>query len=166
MSEIDVQAKKNIDTRFKSKWKESDIKKHNIRAALKNERKNREDATFLGSDYKKSTPKSDSLNKELRKVHKTQKRVGKKWDRLDEHGIWSKKNRKGSSDAAYEKRKLKYMGVYRDKKGGEVLDAPKGYSTKSKRDKFNAAWAKRQKKQGGGIALRGLGRAFLKGGKV
>ena len=65
-----------------------------------------------------------------------------------------------------EKDRLKYMGVYRDKKGGEVLEAPKGRRTKTQKDTFKTAWDKRQKKQGGGAALRGLGRAFLKGGKV
>ena len=159
MSEIDVQAKKNIDTRFKSKWKESDIKKHNIRAALKNERKNREDATFLGSDYKKSTPKSDSLNKARRKELKTQKFIDKHEEHIEKKGA-------DAPMVRMEKDKLKYMGVYRDKKGGEVLEAPKGAWTKTKKDTFKTAWDKRQKKQGGGAALRGLGRAFLKGGKV
>ena len=40
-SEIDYQAKKNIEDKFTSAYKKSKIKEHNIRAAFKNERKNR-----------------------------------------------------------------------------------------------------------------------------
>ena len=159
MSEIDVQSKKNVSTALTSAYKKSKIKEHNIKAALKNERKNREDATFLGSDYKKSTPKSDSLNKARRKELKTQKFIDKHEEHIEKKGA-------DAPMVRMEKDKLKYMGVYRDKKGGEVLEAPKGAWTKTKKDTFKTAWDKRQKKQGGGAALRGLGRAFLKGGKV
>ena len=159
MSEIDVQAKKNIDTRFKSKWKESDIKKHNIRAALKNERKNRPDKSLFGIDYKGSTEKSDSLNKELGKVRKKQKAIDRVWGRIDKYG---------DKYAGYSrsKRRLKKMGVYRDKKGGQVLEAPKGGGTQTETAAWNKRQEERKKKQGGGIALRGLGRAFRGGGKV
>jgi len=162
MAEIDVQAKKNVDTALSSNWKKSEIKKHNIRAAVKNERKNRPDKTlsipFIGDiDYKGRTKKSDSLDKEMRKVKKKQKSIDRVWDRIDKHGD-------KYAGYAVQKDHLKKMGVYRDKKGGQVLEAGGWTQTET------AAWKKRQKerqkKQGGGIALRGLGRAFLKGGKV
>ena len=162
MSEIDVQAKKNVDTALSSNWKKSEIKKHNIRAALKNEKKNRPDTWIgkkLGYSHTGSTKKSKSLSKEMGKVHKTQKAIDRVWDRIDKHGD-------KYAGYAVQKDHLKKMGVYRDKKGGQVLEAPKGGWTQTE----TAAWKKRQKerqkKQGGGIALRGLGRAFLKGGKV
>jgi hypothetical protein len=166
MSEIDVQTKKNVKQTMSAAHKRLNIKRHNIRAAGKASKADTpwEDRSF--HEKLSGTKRAHSLAKERRKIEKSKDFLSKQRDRLDEHGIWSKKNRKGSAMASYEKRKLKYMGVYRDKKGGEVLDAPKGYSTKTKRDKLNKWYKERQNKQGGGIALRGLGRAFLKGGKV
>jgi len=70
---IEIQAEKNAQAKFTEGRKKSKIKEHNIRAALKNERKNRPDKSLFGIDYKGSTEKSDSLNKELRKTKKTTK---------------------------------------------------------------------------------------------
>jgi hypothetical protein len=155
MSEIDVQAKKNVQTKIDASYKKSKIKEHNIRSAIKNERKNKPDKSIFGVEYKAHTKKSKSLGEELHKEKKHQKFLDKRENLLEKN--------KGYG---FEKDKLKYMGVYRDKKGGQVLDASKREWTQTKKEKFNTAWAKRQKKQGGGIAQRGLGRAFMKGGKV
>ena len=144
-TELDRLAKKNTEQKLDAVSKKQQIKKHNIKAALKNERKNRDDATFLGSDYKKSTPKSDSLNKARRKVEKSEKWFDKQANKLEKHGV------KGSALAQAEKRDI----------------IKKGFPSKAKMDidvhrpNFPA-----KKLKAGGIALRGLGRAFLKGGKV
>ena len=143
MSEIDVQAKKNLDTALSSNWKKSKIREHNIRAALKNERKNRPDKSLFGIDYKGDTEKSKSLNKELRKTRKSKKFISKTQDILDERGAtgvktpWYKPDKAPSLVASVEKKKLE-----------KKLPSTEGSF------------------RGGGIALRGLGRAFLKGGKV
>ena len=44
---------------------------------------------------KKPTEKSKSLDKEYRKTKKSLDRLEKRSDRLDEHGVWSKDNKKG-----------------------------------------------------------------------
>ncbi len=75
--------------------------------------------------------------KEHRKTKKSMESFDKQSDKLDEHGVWSKYNKKGDAFASYEKRKL----------------LEKGFPSKAKM-------------AAGGIALRGLGRAFMKGGKV
>ena len=144
-TELDRLAKKNTEQKLDAVSKKQQIKKHNIKAALKNERKNREDATFLGSDYKKSTPKSDSLNKARRKVEKSEKWFDKQADKLEKHGV------KGSALAQAEKRDI----------------IKKGFPSKAKMDiDVHRPNFPRKNKQGGGIALRGLGRAFLKGGRA
>ena len=144
---IEIQAEKNAQAKLKEIRLKQNIKKHNIRAALKNERKNRPDKTlsipFIGdTDYKGSTKKSKSLNKELRKSKKTEKFLDKTQDILDERGatgvkrkfLWDKSP---SWVASAEKKKLE-----------KKLPSTEGSF------------------RGGGIALRGLGRAFMKGGKV
>ena len=144
---IEIQAEKNAQAKLKELKLNQSIKEHNIKAALKNERKNRPDKTlsipFLGdTDYKGRTKKSDSLNKEYRKTKKTEKYLDKAQDILDERGatgvkrkfLWDKSP---SALAHHEKKKLE-----------KKLPSTEGSF------------------RGGGIALRGLGRAFLKGGKV
>ena len=84
----------------------------------------------------------DSLNKELRKVRKTKKWVDKHEKILEERGATGVKrkflwDKAPSALAHYEKRKLE-----------KKLPSTEGSF------------------KGGGIALRGLGRAFVKGGKV
>ena len=81
--------------------------------------------------------RSKSLRKELNKTRKIEKFVDKQSDRLDKHGVWSKENKEGAAMGHYEKKKI----------------IEKGFPSKAK---F----------AGGGIALRGFGRAFRGGGKV
>ena len=139
---IEIQAEKNAQARLKEARTKQSIKEHNIRAALKNERKNRPDKSLFGIDYKGSTEKSDSLNKELRKSKKSKKFISKTQDVLDERGatgvkrkfLWDKSP---SLVASVEKKKLE-----------KKLPSTEGSF------------------KGGGIAQRGLGRAFMKGGKV
>jgi len=140
---IEIQAEKNAQTTLTEARKKSKIKEHNIRAALKNERKNRPDKSLFGLDYKGSTEKSKSLEKELRKTKKTQKFIDKSQDILDERGAtgvktaWYKPDKAPSTLATVEKKRLE-----------KKLPSTEGSF------------------RGGGIALRGLGRAFVKGGKV
>ena len=139
---IEKQAEKNAQAILKEARTKQSIKEHNIRAALKNERKNRPDKSLFGIDYKGSTEKSDSLNKELRKTKKTQKFIDKHEKILEERGAtgvktaWYKPDKAPSTFAKLEKRKLE-----------KKLPSTEGSF------------------RGGGIALRGLGRAFLKGEK-
>ena len=77
------------------------------------------------------------MQKNIEKQKKTRKILKKQEDRLDKHGVWSKDNKKGAAMGHYEKKKI----------------IKKGFPSKAKM-------------AGGGIALRGLGRAFMKGGKV
>ena len=141
---IEIQAEKNAQATFTEGRKKSRIKEHNIRAALKNERKNRPDKEGLFGlyDYKGPTKKSDSLNKELRKTKKTQKFIDKHEKILEERGATGVKrkflpDKSPSLVASVEKRKLE-----------KKLPSTEGSF------------------KGGGIARRGLGRAFMKGGKV
>jgi len=137
-AEIDYQAKKNIQDKLTSTYKKSKVREKKLREDLKSTIPSREHGAF-GLGYK-STKESKRLNKEIRKESKFQKwndkyeasleKLGD--DPITKHGTGS-----------IEKKRLLKMGVYRDKKGGQVLDM-----------------------KGGGIALRGLGRAFVKGGKV
>ena len=142
---IEIQAEKNAQKKFSEERKKSRIKEHNIRAALKNERKNRPDKEGLFGlyDYKGPTEKSESLNKELRKTKKKQKFIDKHEKILEERGAtgvktaWYKPDKAPSTFAKLEKRKLE-----------KKLPSTEGSF------------------RGGGRAIRGLGKAFMKGGKV
>ena len=145
---IEKQAEKNAQATLKEARLKQSIKEHNIRAALKNERKNRPDKTMslplIGDvDYKGDTEKSKSLNKELRKTRKSKKFISKTQDILDERGAtgvktpWYKPDKAPSTVAKVQKIKLE-----------KKLPSTEGSF------------------RGGGIAQRGLGRAFMKGGKV
>ena len=140
---IEKQAEKNAQAILKEARLKRSIKEHNIRAALKNERKNRPDKSLFGIDYKGDTEKSKSLNKELRKSKKSKKFIRKTQDILDERGAtgvktpWYKPDKAPSLVASVQKKKLE-----------KKLPSTEGSF------------------RGGGIALRGLGRAFLKGGRV
>jgi len=140
---IEKQAEKNAQAILKEARLKRSIKEHNIRAALKNERKNRPDKSLFGIDYKGDTEKSKSLNKELRKSKKSKKFISKTQDILDERGAtgvktpWYKPDKAPSLVASVQKKKLE-----------KKLPSTEGSF------------------RGGGIALRGLGRAFLKGGRV
>mgnify|MGYP003144388818 CR=1 FL=1 len=124
---IEIQAEKNAQATLKESRLKQNIKEHNVRAALKNERKNREEH-WSGYGLK-STEKSDSLNKELRKSKKSKKFINKTQDKLD----------RGDPTLLVKSEKIKL-----EKK----LPSTEGSF------------------KGGGIARRGLGRAFMKGGKV
>jgi phenylalanyl-tRNA synthetase alpha subunit len=150
-TELDRLAKKNTEQKIKGAYKNLDIKKHNIKAAMKAERASNpeENRPILGGLLNKRSDKIKKLAKAYRKVNKTDKWMEKQHDRLIDHGVWNKN--KGSALAYREKQKL----------------LKKGFPSKAKMDiDVHRPNFPRKKKQGGGIALRGLGRAFLKGGKV
>ena len=131
---IEIEGEKNAQATLKEARTKQSIKEHNIRAALKNERKNRPDKTIslplIGDvDYKGDTEKSKSLNKELRKSKKSKKFINKTQDKVD----------RGDPTLLVKSEKIKL-----EKK----LPSTEGSF------------------KGGGIARRGLGRAFMKGGKV
>ena len=144
-TELDNLAKKNTEQKIKGAYKNLAIKKHNIKAALKANKADPEEPGWFG------TKRSKSLRKKLNKINKTDKWMEKQHDKLIDHGVWSKKNRKGSGVATLEKKDI----------------IKKGFPTKAKMDiDVHRPNFPRKKKQGGGIALRGLGRAFLKGGRA
>jgi len=131
---IEIQAEKNAQAKFTERRKKSRIKEHNIRAALENERKNKPDKSLFGIDYKGSTEKSESLNKELRKTKKTQKFLDKHEKILEERGAtgvktaWYKPDKAPSTFAKLEKRKLEKKlpsteGSF--KRGGLIKGYPK-----------------------------------------
>ena len=142
---IEKQAEKNAQAILKEARTKQSIKEHNIKAALKNERKNRPDKEGLFGlyDYKGPTEKSKSLNKELRKTRKSKKFISKTQDILDERGAtgvktpWYKPDKAPSLVASVQKKKLE-----------QKLPSTEGSF------------------RGGGRAVRGLGKAFMKGGKV
>ena len=140
-SEIDYQAKKNIEDKFTAVWKKADIKEHNVRAAMKLEKKNRPDNWIdkvLGTEKSGETKKSKSHLKEWRAARKTKKIILKHEDILEERGV------SGSAMAGLEKDKLLKMGVYRDKKGGQVLEGPQTPPiTKWLRKKFSNKYKKK-----------------------
>jgi len=138
-AEIDYQAKKNLGDKYTRLWKKSRKKTDKLREDLK--------ATIPSREHKwpewrglKDTEESKRIKKELTKEHKHRKFIDEREKSLEKLGD-DPITKHGTG--ALEKRRLLKMGVYRDKKGGQVLEM-----------------------KGGGIALRGLGRAFLKGGKV
>ena len=104
-TELDALAKKNTQQKNEALRKKKEIKLHNIKAAGDAHRADpdREDHWWHG---KKPTEKSKSLTKEYRKTKKSLDRLEKRSDRLDEHGVWSKDNKKGEVFASLEKDKL------------------------------------------------------------
>ena len=139
-AEIDYQAKKNIGDKLTAVRKKSRTKKKKLTEELM--------ATIPGREHSwpkwlggyKDTEESKRIKKELKKTKSTIKFGEKREKSLEKLGDDPiTKHGTGS----LEKKRLLKMGVYRDKKGGQVLNM-----------------------KGGGIALRGLGRAFVKGGKV
>ena len=137
-TELDALAKKNQQQTYDALRKKKKIKLHNIKAASEAHSADPDREEHWTGYGKKPTKKSKSLDKEYRKTKKSLDRLEKRSDRLDEHGVWSKDNTKGDAFASVEKDKL----------------IKKGYPSKAK---F----------AGGGIALRGVGRAVMKkGGKV
>ena len=136
-TELDKLAKKNVKQKIDIAHKKLNIKQHNIKAAQK---ANKADTPFEDRSILEKfvgTKKHFKLAKEYRKTKSTRKFLHEQEDRLDKHGAWSKDNKKGSAFAGREKEKL----------------IEKGFPSKAKM-------------AGGGIALRGFGRAFRGGGKV
>ena len=136
-TELDKLAKKNVKQKIDIAHKKLNIKQHNIKAAQK---ANKADTPFEDRSILEKfvgTKKHFKLAKEYRKTKSTRKFLYEQKDRLDKHGAWSKDNKKGSAYAGREKEKL----------------IEKGFPSKAKM-------------AGGGIALRGFGRAFRGGGKV
>tara|TARA_R100001244_G_scaffold79358_1_gene62418 strand:+ start:57 stop:473 length:417 start_codon:yes stop_codon:yes gene_type:complete len=136
-TELDKLAKKNVKQKIDIAHKKLNIKQHNIKAAQK---ANKADTPFEDRSILEKfvgTKKHFKLAKEYRKTKSTRKFLYEQEDRLDKHGAWSKDNKKGSAYAGREKEKL----------------IEKGFPSKAKM-------------AGGGIALRGFGRAFKGGGKV
>jgi uncharacterized protein YaaN involved in tellurite resistance len=127
-TELDRIAKKQAKQRIDKAQKKLSIKRHNIKAAQKahSADPNREEGLF-GYGLK-STEKSKSLHKKLRKNEKT--------------------------DAWMDKISAKV-----DKGKSLITDL-------EKKDIVKKGFPSKAKFAGGGIALRGLGRAFMKGGKV
>ena len=127
-TELDRIAKKQAKQRIDKAQKKLSIKRHNIKAAQKahSADPNREEGLF-GYGLK-STKKSKSLNKKLRKNKKTDAWLDKQYEKVD-----------------------KGKGLIMDLEKKDIVK--KGFPSKAK---F----------AGGGIALRGLGGAFRKGGKV
>ena len=137
-AEIDYQAKKNIQDKLTSVYK----KKHKEKSELSKELK----ATHPSREHKwhglslKDTEESKRIKEKLKKTKSTIKFVEKREKSLEKLG--DKPITKHGTGSLEKKRLLK-MGVYREKKGGQVLNM-----------------------KGGGRAIRGLGKAFMKGGKV
>ena len=143
---IDIQAEKDAQANLKEARLKQSIKEHNVRAALKTEKKNRPDSfigKMLGFEKTGHTDKSKSLVKELRKSKKSKKFISKTQDILDERGAtgvktaWYKPDKSPSLVATVQKKKLE-----------QKLPSTEGSF------------------RGGGRAIRGLGKAFMKGGKV
>ena len=144
-TELDRIAKKNTEQKIKGAYKNLDIKKHNIKAAQKAHSADPDREEGLFGYGLKSTKKSKSLHKAKRKVEKSEKWFDKQADKLEKHGV------KGSALAQAEKRDI----------------IKKGFPSKAKMDiDVHRPDFPRKKSKGGGIALRGLGRAFLKGGRA
>ena len=136
-TELDKLAKKNVKQKIDIAHKKLNIKQHNIEAAQKANKADTPHEDRSLLEKMVGTKKHHSLAKEYRKTKKTRKFLKKQEDRLDTHGVWSKENKEGAAMGHYEKKKI----------------IKKGFPSKAKM-------------AGGGIALRGLGRAFMKGGKV
>jgi len=138
-TELDRIAKKNVKQKIDAAHKRLNIKQHNIKAAAKATKADPAGPYEDRSLHEKlaGTKRARSIQKKYKSTKKTRKFLHKQEDRLDKHGAWSKDNKKGSAFAGREKEKL----------------IEKGFPSKAKM-------------AGGGIALRGLGRAFLKGGRA
>jgi hypothetical protein len=159
-AEIDYQAKKNLEDKHTRLYKKSRKKTDKLRKELKATIPSREHSWPKWLGGYKDTDESKRIKKELTTEHKHRKFIDKREKSLEKLG--DKPIKKGIG--TLEKRRLLDMGVYRDKKGGEVLEAHPGRRTQTER--LGEEPFQRQKRQGGGIAQRGLGRAFVKGGKA
>ena len=118
-AEIDYQAKKNLQDKLTSVYKKTHKKKSKLTKDLI--------ATIPSREHKwhglslKDTEESKRIKKELKKTKSTLKFVDKYDKSLEKLGD---KPITKHGTGSIEKRRLIGMGVYRDKKGGQVLDAP------------------------------------------
>ena len=108
-TELDRIAKKNINQKTDKIKKKLKIKQHNIKAAAKAHSADPDREPGLFGYGKKPTEKSKSLDKEYRKTKKSLDRLEKRDDKLHEHGVWSKDNKKGEAFASLEKDKQEAM---------------------------------------------------------
>ena len=138
-TELDKLAKKNTKQKLDAISKKQQIKEHNLKAARKANKADPDEQGWTGSK------RSKSIGKEIRKVKKSEKWFDKQADKLEKHGV------EGSALAQAEKKDIIKKGFPSKAKMGIDVHRPD---------------FPRKKKQGGGAALRGFGRAFLKGGKV
>ena len=137
-TELDKLAKKNTQQKIDKTYKDLAKKEQKLKSQSRK-------APDFGSVTKIPTSignihlghKDPEIRTGLRKIKKARKKVGKQEERLEKHGVWSKENKEGAAMGHYEKKKI----------------IKKGFPSKAKM-------------AGGGIALRGLGRAFRGGGKV
>jgi len=119
-TEIEVQARKNIDTRLGEKRKKLIIKEHNIKAAHKIAPREKKDEGIINELVGMSFPKTKK-----QKLWSTKREVSKKIEGIEEardkfdSDEWDIK-RTGDYD------KLLKTGAYRDKKGGQVLEMTHG----------------------------------------
>tara|TARA_Y100000310_G_scaffold143444_1_gene142811 strand:+ start:85 stop:528 length:444 start_codon:yes stop_codon:yes gene_type:complete len=131
-AEIDYQAKKNLGDKLISTYKKSRKREKKLTEELMGTIPGREHK-WHGFGYKE-TEESKRLNKEIRKEKKFQKWNDKYEASLEKLGD---KPITKHGTGSIEKRKLLKLGVYRDKKGGQVLDYPsssgKAYSNKYKK---------------------------------
>ena len=139
-AEIDYQAKKNLEDKHTRLYKESIKKTGKLRKDLKATIPSREHSWPKWLGGYKDTDESKRIKKELTTEHKHRKFIDKREKRLEKLGD-DPITKRGTG--SLEKKRLLKMGVYREKKGGQVLNM-----------------------KGGGRAIRGLGKAFMKGGKV
>ena len=140
-TELDRIAKKNTQQINEALRKKKKIKLHNIKAASKAHSADPDREEHWTGYGKKPTEKSKSLDKEYRKTKKSLDRLEKRSDRLEEHGVWSKDNKKGEAFASIEKDKL----------------IEKGFPSKAK-----FAGGGRAKFKVGGAAKRGISKILRK----
>ena len=144
-TELDRIAKKNTEQKIKGAYKNLAIKKHNLKAARKANKADPEEQGWFGSK------RSKALRKELNKVKKTDKWIEKQADRLSEHGVWGKENKKGSGVAALEKEDI----------------IKKGFPSKAKMDIdiHRPNFPVKKKYMSGGGIIKGFPRIAKKGWK-
>jgi len=144
-TELDRIAKKNTQQKIKGAYKNLAIKKHNLKAARKANKADPEEQGWFGSK------RSKSIRKKLNKVNKTDKWIEKQADRLREHGVWSKKNKKGSALASFEKEDI----------------IKKGFPSKAKMDidVHRPNFPVKKKYMSGGGIIKGFPRIAKKGWK-
>ena len=103
-TELDALAKKNTKQKLDAVNKKQQLKIQNLKAARKANKADPDEQGWTGSK------RSKSIGKEIRKVQKSEKWFDKQYDKLEEHGAWSKENKKGSTLATLEKMQILKKG--------------------------------------------------------